>query len=457
MPIQTQNPFNNHVLRTFDEFPDTLVEQKIKKSHQTFLQWKTTTFQQRAEILKNAASILERRKYEFAKLITTEMGKLIGQSESEIEMCARVLRYYADHSEAFLDDKPFDVPEGKAFVRYSPIGPILAVMPWNYPFNQVARIAAPNIMAGNTIVVKHASNVPQCALAIEELFAEAGAPDGLYTNIFLSGSKTSKLAANKYIAAVSLTGSENAGASLAAEAGANIKKSVLELGGSDAFIVLDDADLNLAVEKAFSGRFGNMGQACTSSKRLIVLKKVADDFLSRFQKRITDLKVGDPMDRETQIGPLSSESAVQKIEEQVNETLAAGAKAVVGGKRIQREGAFFEFTILTDIKPGMVAYHEEIFGPVASFYVVDDEEEAISLANDTSFGLGGSVFSSDIERAISVASQLETGMVFINEPSASRPELPFGGTKRSGYGRELSPLGIEEFVNKKLIRIAPQQ
>ena len=455
MPIQTKNPYNNQVLKTFKEFSDEVIEQKIHNSHQAFLKWKKSTFEQRAGVLFRIADILERRKLEYATLITTEMGKLISQSESEIDMCSRVFRYYAENGEKFLQDQPFDVPDGSAFVRYSPIGAIFAVMPWNYPFNQVARIAAPNIMAGNSMVVKHASNVPQCAQAIEDLFAEAGAPENLYTNLFVPGDKTSMLVANKYIAGASLTGSEDAGASLAAEAGAHIKKSVLELGGSDAFIVLDDADIELAVEKAYAGRFGNMGQACTSSKRIIVLEKVADDFLKRFKDKISQLKVGDPMDRATEIGPLSSESAVDKIQKQVDETVSQGAKILVGGKRIDREGAFFEFTILTDIKPGMTAYHEEIFGPVASYYVVKDDQEAIALANDTTFGLGGSVFSRNIDRAISVASQIDTGMVFINEPSASRPELPFGGTKRSGYGRELSPLGIEEFVNKKLIRIAP--
>ena len=455
MPIQTKNPYNNQVLQTFDEFSDDIIETKLATAAAAYTSWKDTDFTTRADLLFNVARIMRERKTVLAALITTEMGKLIGQSEAEIEMCASVYEYYAKNGAEFLKDKPFDVPDGKAFVRYSPLGIILGVEPWNYPFNQVGRITAPNIMAGNVVMIKHASNVPQCAQMIETIFRDAGAPEGVFTNLFVAGSNISKLASDKRIAGLSLTGSERAGSSLAEAAGKNLKKSVLELGGSDAFVVLDDADIDLAVEKAFAGRFNNMGQACTSSKRIIVLEKVADEFLSKFKLKVTGLKVGDPLDRDTQIGPLVSDEAVENLQRQVDETVAAGAKILVGGKKIDREGAFFEFTILTDIKPGMTAYHEELFGPVAQYYVVKDEQEAIALANDTDFGLGGSVFSTNIDRAISVASQMETGMVFINEPSASRPELPFGGIKRSGYGRELSPLGIEEFVNKKLIRIAP--
>ena len=455
MTIKTINPYTNEVVESFAELSAKEVDQKIEKAHHAYLEWRQTDMKTRSALLKKVASIMLKRKTELAKLITLEMGKLIGQSESEIEMCASVYQYYADNGEEFLKDKNVKVKDGKAFIRYTPIGPVLAVMPWNYPFNQVGRIAAPNIMAGNVLVVKHASNVPKCAQAIEDIFKEAGAPEGIYTNLYLSGKKASALAENKHIAGLSLTGSEGAGSDLAQSAGKNLKKSVLELGGSDAFIVLDDADIDLAVEQAVLGRFGNMGQACTSSKRLIVLKEVADDFTELFKKKITNLKVGDPMNPETQVGPLCTEEAARNIQEQVDDSVKAGAKLLLGGKRIDRKGAFFEFTILTDIKPGMRAYSEEIFGPVAAIYVVDNEEDAIKLANDTDFGLGGSVFSKNIERAINVASKVDTGMVYINEPAASRPELPFGGTKRSGYGRELSPLGIEEFVNKKLIRIAP--
>jgi succinate-semialdehyde dehydrogenase/glutarate-semialdehyde dehydrogenase len=454
MAIKTINPYNNKEIKSFEEFSEEAVEKKIAQADKTYQKWKTIAIKQRAELLMNVASLFRKRKEELAKLITLEMGKLIAQSEAEVEMCASVYEYYAKNAADFLEDKPIEIKDGKAFVRYTPIGIILAVEPWNYPYNQVARVAAPNIMTGNVIMVKHASNVPQCAAAIEEIFREAGAEDGIYTNLFLSSSRIAKLAEDPRIVGLSLTGSEKAGASLAEAAGKNLKKSVLELGGSDPFIILEDADLEKAVKNAVKGRFGNMGQACTSSKRIIAVGKIADEFLEKFKEKVTGLKVGDPMERDTEVGPLSSEEAAQKIEKQVNDTVKSGAKVVLGGKRIDREGAFYEPTILTDIKPGMVAYHEEIFGPVASFYKVKDEKEAIALANDSTFGLGGSVFSENIDRAVEVASQIETGMVFINEHVASRPDLPFGGTKRSGYGRELSELGIEEFVNKKLIRIS---
>lgn len=451
MPIQTTNPFNNKVVKTFAEISDEVLEKKIAKAHKAYQSWKTTDVKARAALLQKVADLMRKRKTELAQLITLEMGKLIAQSESEIDMCASVYEYYAQNAEAFLKDKPIPIKDGKAFVRYTPTGIILAVEPWNYPFNQVARLAAPNIAGGNVVMLKHASNVPKCAAMIEKLFKEAGAPDGVFTNLYLAGKRIAKLAEDPRITGMSLTGSGGAGSSLAEAAGKNLKKSVLELGGSDAFIILDDADVDLAVEKAVLGRFGNMGQACTSSKRMIATAKVADEFLKKLTDKIKDLRVGNPMDRETQIGPLSSEEAAQKVAKQVADTIKQGAKAVIGGKRIKREGAFMEFTILTNIKPAMTAYSEEIFGPVASFYKVKDEAAAIKLANDTSFGLGGSVFSKDVEQAIAVANQIDTGMVFINQNVASRPELPFGGTKRSGYGRELSALGIEEFMNRKLI------
>lgn len=454
MAIETINPYNNKSVKTFDELSEKELEVKIEVAHKAFQTWKTSSFQERSKLLKKVASLMKEKKKMLSELITLEMGKLIAQSEAEIDMCISVYEYYAENAKEFLKDKEVDVKDGKAFIRNSPIGIILGVMPWNYPFNQVARMAASNIMAGNVIAIKHASNVPQCAQAIEDLFLEAGATTGVYTNLFLSSKKIAKMAEDTRIAGMSLTGSEGAGSSLAEAAGKNLKKSVLELGGSDAFIVLEDADLDKAIKNAVAGRFGNMGQACTSSKRIIVVDKIADEFLEKFKAKLVGLKVGDPMDESTEVGPLSSEEAAKKIQKQVDETVKAGAKVIIGGKRIDREGAFFEPTILTDIKKGMTAYHEEIFGPVASFYKVKDEKEAIALANDSSFGLGGSVFSEDIERAINVASQIDTGMVFINEHTASRPDLPFGGTKRSGYGRELSELGIEEFLNKKLIRIS---
>lgn len=453
MPIQTTNPYNNLVVKTFEELTDDQLEKKIAKADKAYQSWKNTEIAARSQLLQKVADLMRQKKTELAKLITLEMGKLIAQSESEIDMCASVYEYYAKNATEFLKDKPIKTDDGNAFIRNTPTGIILAVEPWNYPFNQVARLAAPNIVGGNVVVLKHASNVPQCAVMIEKLFKEAGAPEGVFTNLPMGPKRIAKLAADKRITGLSLTGSEKAGASLAEAAGKNLKKSVLELGGSDAFIVLDDADVDLAVEKAFLGRFGNMGQACTSSKRLIVMDKVADEFLTKFKAKIENLKVGDPMDRNTEIGPLSSEDAAKKVAKQVADTVKAGATVVIGGKRIKRPGAFMEFTILTDIKPGMVAYDEEIFGPVASFYKVKTEQAAIDLANVTDYGLGGSVFSKDKDRAIRVASQMDTGMVYINQNVSSQPDLPFGGTKRSGYGRELSALAMDEFMNRKLIFI----
>ncbi|HLA57056.1 MAG TPA: NAD-dependent succinate-semialdehyde dehydrogenase [Flavobacterium sp.] len=453
MAIQTTNPFNNKILKTFDEFSDEVIEQKIAKAHEAYQSWKNTDISERSKLLLKTAAIMRERKSELAALITLEMGKLIAQSEAEIEMCASVYEYFANRAADFLKDRPLEVRQGKAFVRLMPTGIVLAVEPWNYPFNQLGRLAAPNIAAGNVVMLKHASNVPQCAQMIETIFRDAGAPEGVFTNLYLSGSRVGKLAEDPRITGMSLTGSEAAGSSYAEAAGKNLKKSVLELGGSDAFIVLEDADLDLAVEKAVLGRFSNMGQACTSAKRIIVVESIAAQFLEKFKQKLTGLKVGDPMDRDTNIGPMVSMEAVQKLEKQVNDSVAAGARILIGGKRINREGAFYDFTILTDIKPEMVAYKEELFGPVASFYEVKDEAAAIALANDTTFGLGGAVFSINTERAIRVAGQMDTGMIFINKNLASQPDLPFGGTKRSGYGRELSPLGIEEFMNKKLIYI----
>ena len=329
---------------------------------------------------------------------------------------------------------------------------LFGVEPWNFPLYQVARFAAPNIMIGNTVLVKHASIVPQCGIAIEELFKEAGAPTGLYTNLLISGKRASALVADERIKGVSLTGSEEAGASIASEAGKHLKKSVLELGGSDAFIILEDADIDQAVEWAVVGRLNNNGECCVASKRFIAVESIADEFLSKFKNKLSAIIVGDPMDPKTQLGPLSSEAAAVQLAEQVKKAVAEGATVLLGGKRPDRAGAFMEPTILTNIKPGMAAYHEELFGPVAAFYRVKDEQAAIKLANDSPFGLGGSVFTQDIERGKRVADQIDTGMVFINHPTWTQADLPFGGTKGSGYGRELSELGIDEFVNKKLIR-----
>ena len=394
------------------------------------------------------------QKQYLAKLITMEMGKLISQAEGEVTLSADILDYYADNGAKFLADKPLAPEFGQAFIRYSPIGVLLGVEPWNFPFYQVARFAAPNIMVGNTILVKHASIVPQCAIAIEDLFKEAGAPKGIYTNLLISGKRASMLVSDKRIKGVSLTGSEAAGASLASEAGKNLKKSVLELGGSDAFIILEDADIDKAVEWAVVGRINNNGECCVAAKRFIAIESVADEFITKFKDKMANLIVGDPMDAATQLGPLSSEEAAVALADQVQRSVDAGATVLLGGKRPIGPGAFMEPTFLTDLHPGIPAYYEELFGPVASFYRVKDDQAAIDLANDSPFGLGGSVFTQDIERGKLIADQIDTGMVFINHPTWTQADLPFGGTKGSGYGRELSELGIDEFVNKKLIRVS---
>ena len=421
MSIQTINPNTNKVLKSFEEMTEKEVEAKIAKAHVAFTDWKETSYQQRADLLHKVATLMRVKKSALAKTITLEMGKLLAQAEGEIDLSADILDYYADHGEEFLADKVLDPENGEAIIRNSPIGVLLGVMPWNFPYYQVARFAAPNIMVGNMILLKHASIVPQCAAAIEELFEEASAPEGLYTNLFISGKRASALVSDKRIKGVSLTGSEEAGASIAMEAGKHLKKVVLELGGNDVFIILE---------------------------------AIADEFIQKFKDKLSKMKVGDPMDPETELGPLSSEEAAVHLADQVKRSVDEGAKILLGGKRADRKGAFMEPTILTDLKPGIAAYHEELFGPVASFYVVKDEQAAIDLANDSDFGLGASVFTQDIERGKRIADQIDTGMVFINHPTWTQADLPFGGTKRSGFGRELSELGIQEFVNKKLIRVS---
>ena len=352
-----------------------------------------------------------------------------------------------------MADAPLDTPQGKAFLSYEPIGVLLSVQPWNFPFYQITRSAAPNIMAGNTVVLKHASNVPQAAEIMEKIFAEAGAPKGVYTNLFVPGAKVSELVADPRVKGASLTGSEPAGSSFASMAGKYLKKSTLELGGSDAFVVLEDADLDKAVETAAFGRLWNAGQVCVSPKRIIVMASVADKFIEKAKAIYDKVVVGDPLDPKTQLAPLSSEKAVQDVIKQVETTVQQGAKLVRGGKRIDRPGAYMEPTILTDIKKGMLAYSDEIFGPVLAIYAAKNVDEAVELANDTNFGLGGTVFGTDTDKAVEVARRIDTGMVYINHVTGIAPELPFGGTKRSGYGREQSPAGIYEFVNAKLIRV----
>ena len=453
MAYQTTNPFDGKVSATFPECTPAELETKLQQAQSCYLHWRTTAFSARSAVLAKAAAILRERPDEFASLITLEMGKLIAQSRGEVALCAAILDYYAQNGERFLAPETLPTATGTAVVESAPIGVLFGVEPWNFPYYQIARFAAPNLVAGNVVMVKHASNVPQCAQAFERLIAEAGAPAGAYTNLFISKDQVAQVIDDVRVRGVALTGSEAAGAVVASRAGHNLKKTTMELGGSDAFIVLKDADLERAVKGAVMGRMGNAGQACTASKRFIVVEPLADRFLTMFQQALQNFKPGNPMEKDTTLAPLCSEDALLHLLDQVKRAREKGARVVLGGERIDHAGAFMQPTILTNIGPDNPAYHEEFFGPVALFFRVPDEAAAITLANDSPFGLGGSVFSEDIERAKRVASQIETGMVFINRPASSAPDLPFGGIKNSGYGRELSGAGIQEFVNKKLIRV----
>ena len=454
MKFQTINPVNNKVVKSFEEMTDVSLDKAVAKAATTFDDWMKTDYKLRAQLLYKVAGLLREKKKELSKIITLEMGKLLSHAEGEIKLSAEIFDYYAKNAEGFLADKILKPIHGQALIRYSPVGVLLGIQPWNFPFYQVARFAAPNIMIGNTVLIKHASNVPQCAIAIEEIFTEAGPPLGLYTNLILSNQRTTELVGDKRIRGVSLTGSEAAGASVATEAGKHIKRSVLELGGSDAFIVLEDADIDKAVEWAVVGRINNNGQCCVAAKRFIVVESIADVFLEKFKNKLAELVVGDPMKETTHLGPLCTEAAAVKIAGQVKRAVDGGAKILLGGKRVDGEGAYMEATILTDVLPNNPVYYEEFFGPVALFFKVKNEQEAITLANDSPFGLGGSVFTKDVERGKRIANQIDTGMVFINHPTWTQADLPFGGTKSSGYGREMAELGLDEFVNKKLIRVS---
>ncbi len=455
MAYQSTNPYNGKVLQTFEPLDAAQLEVRLQRAADCFANdWQGKTFAERAVVVSRAATLMRERAQPLAELITLEMGKLIGQSLGEVAISAAILDYYADHAERFLAPESLPTARGEALVESHPIGVLFGVEPWNYPYYQIARFAAPNLMAGNVVMVKHASSVPQCALAFEQLMLDAGAPVGAYTNLFISKDQVAQVIDDPRIRGVALTGSEAAGAVVAARAGQNLKKTTMELGGSDAFIVLEDADLDKAVKGAISGRMSNSGQACTASKRFIVVEALADRFLAQFQAAMGNFAPGDPLIKATTLAPLSSLDALNNLLEQVQRAVASGARVVMGGERIGQTGAFMQPTILTDIAPGNPAYKEEFFGPVALFFRVADEAAAVALANDSPFGLGGSVYTQDLERGKRLARQIDTGMVFINAPASSSPELPFGGVKNSGYGRELSGAGIQEFVNKKLIRVA---
>ncbi len=456
MTFRSINPATNETLLEFATLRNDEVTAAVGAAHEAYSAWRMTQFEHRQRCVLRIAELLRASAGKFARLITLEMGKRISESQYEVEYCAKICEYYANGAEAFLADEPLDVADAQAVIRCEPIGVLLGIMPWNFPFYQVVRFAVPNTMAGNTVLVKHASNVPQCAQALEQLFAASGLPLGVYTNLFIPTEFVETIIADPRVRGVSLTGSEKAGAAVAALAGKNLKRSVLELGGNDPFIVLEDADLDLAIKMAIKGRMVNAGQSCVAAKRFIVVASVAEKFLAGFRQQMSQLILGDPMDAATTLGPLSSEQAAVNLAQQVQSSIKAGATVLLGGDRPNRSGAFFNPTILTSVTPDMPTFDQELFGPVATVYVVQDESEAIQLANRSSYGLGGSVFTSDAQRGRRVAEQIESGMVFLNQPTRSQAELPFGGVKNSGYGRELSHLGILEFVNKKLIHLGPR-
>jgi succinate-semialdehyde dehydrogenase/glutarate-semialdehyde dehydrogenase len=454
MTYQSINPFSGEPVETYNEMSDQELEAAIATAATCFETWRKKSYAERAVIIAKAAALMHKNVDSLAHTMTLEMGKRIGEARGEVEFSSRILAYYAKNAERFLAPVKLHPTVGEAHMESSPMGVIFGVEPWNFPYYQLARIAGPHLMAGNTLVVKHAGIVPQCAIAFEQLLIEAGAPLGLYTNLIISHDQSNKVVDDPRIKGVCLTGSVAAGQSIAARAGKNVKITSMELGGSDAFIVLEDADLERTIPWAVWGRMYNTGQTCCAAKRFIVVDSIADKFLEKFQAALGALKAGDPMDEKTTLGPLSSESALVQLLKQVDDALAKGAKLVMGGKRIDRPGSYMAPTILTDIKPGNPAFRDEFFGPVAMFFRVKNEDEAIALANDSDFGLGGSVWCKDTERGKRVASRVETGMMFINNIDWSDAELPFGGIKNSGYGRELGDMGIQEFVNKKLVRTA---
>ena len=453
MTYQSVNPYDGKILKSFDEMTDEQLETALATATACFETWRRKTFAERAVVVAKAASLLRARSDEFARPVTLEMGKLFAEAQAEVTLSAEILDYYAENGERFLTTDHLRPSSGEAEVESSPFGVLFGVEPWNFPYYQLARFAAPNLMAGNVVMVKHAACVPQCAIAFEQLWLDAGAPAGAYTNLLISHDQVNRVIDDPRIKGVALTGSVEAGKIVAGRAGQNLKKSTMELGGSDAFIVLEDADLDKTVKWAVWGKMNNTGQCCVAAKRFIVVEELADRFLEKFKTSLAALKPGDPMDKTTTLGPLSTETALIKLVDQVKDAVANGATLVMGGKRIDRPGAFMEPTILADIKPGNPAFREEFFGPVALFFRVKDENAAVALANDSDFGLGGCVFTEDVARGKRVASRVDTGMMFVNHPTWTTADLPFGGIKNSGYGRELSSLGIQEFVNKKLVRV----
>jgi succinate-semialdehyde dehydrogenase/glutarate-semialdehyde dehydrogenase len=451
MSYQSVDPYTGKLLKSFPLHTDEEMQAALSRADARFRSFGTLA--ERTAMLKRAASLMIERREELAALITAEMGKRIHESRDEVSLSAAILEYYAEHASGFLAKRTLDSTVGEAWVEFEPIGVLVGVEPWNYPYYQLVRFVGPNIALGNTILMKHAPGVPQCALAFEKILIDAGAPDGSYINLFLSNEQVSTLIEDPRVQGIALTGSEKAGESLASQAGKQLKKSTMELGGNDAFIVLEDFDPKLAASFAVLGRMTNAGQACVGSKRFIAVDAIADEFLDEVLRLLAGFVPGDPTDEATTLAPMSSKLAQTRLLDQVQTAIANGAKVLMGGIAPDGPGAFMLPTVLTDVAPSNPAFRQEFFGPVVLFFRAKDEQEALAIANDSPFGLGGSICTADPERAKRLASQLQSGMVFLNFSALTTPELPFGGVKRSGFGRELSSFGIEEFANKKMICI----
>ena len=454
MAIATVNPATGETLKTFEAATESEIDERLTLAVTAFGQHRLLPMAQRADMMVRAADILEKGKQEFGRLMTLEMGKPIGAGIAEAEKCALACRYYAEHAASFLADEDVPVANGSAFVTFQPMGVVLAVMPWNFPFWQVFRFAAPALMAGNVGILKHSSNVPQCALAIEDVFKRAGFAPGVFQTFLVGSAAVARIIADPRIAAVTLTGSEGAGREVASTAGRNLKKSVMELGGSDPFVVMPSADIAVAAKTAITARMINNGQSCIAAKRFIVHETVYDDFIKRFVEGVSSIRIGDPVDPQTELGPVATGQIRDDLESQVNETVAAGAHVLTGGRRLDRPGFYFAPTVLADIPPSSPAESHELFGPVASVWKVSSIDEAIARANGTSFGLGSSAWTNDPGERERFVRELEAGLVFINGMVASEPALPFGGVKHSGYGRELGSFGIREFMNIKSVKLA---
>ena len=455
MALQSINPATEELLATFEEFSPVQLDRALDRAVQAFDRWRWVSFAERGGLMRSAAGHLREKKAQLAGLITTEMGKPIVEAEAEIEKCSWNCDFYADNAEQFLAPQSTPSSAAESYVAFEPLGPVLAIMPWNFPFWQVLRFAAPTLMAGNTALLKHASNVSQCALAIEETFLAAGFPEGIFQTLLGSGQQTEALIGDPRIRAVTLTGSDSTGSKVGAASGRALKKSVLELGGSDPFIVLADADIAAAAETGVRARNQNTGQSCIAAKRFIVVDSAADEFEQRFIEGVAQLRVGDPLQRETQIGPLARGDLRDSLDDQVRRSVDQGSHLALGGHRMEGRGYFYAPTALTQVTPEMAAAREETFGPVAALIRARDADEAISVANESPFGLGASLWTRDIDRARALAKEVQAGSVFVNGMVASDPRLPFGGIKRSGYGRELSEFGIREFVNIQTVWIGP--